>query len=51
MHNSCAGGSDPGVVFAWKAALNLTNAFAELSEFELIGMSISTFAIGKLTLK
>ena len=34
------GGTDPGVVVAWEAALNLTNAFSGLEDFELIVMDI-----------
>jgi hypothetical protein len=36
----CPGGTDPGVVVAWEVALNLTNAFSELLDFELIVMDI-----------
>lgn len=36
----CPGGTDPGVVVAWEVALNLTNAFSGLEDFELIVMDI-----------
>jgi len=34
------GGTDPGVVVAWEVALNLTNAFCGVEDFELIVMDI-----------
>lgn len=36
----CPGGTDPGVVTIWEAALNLTDAFEGLVDFELIAMDI-----------
>ncbi|KAG0646648.1 hydrolase [Hyphodiscus hymeniophilus] len=36
----CPGGTDPGVVVAWEVALNLTNAFLGLEDFEIIVMDI-----------
>lgn len=45
----CPGGTDPGVVVAWEVALNLTNAFSGLTDFELIVMDIrGTFSSNPL---
>jgi hypothetical protein len=32
------GGTDAGVILAWEIALNYTNAFNELLEFDILGM-------------
>jgi hypothetical protein len=37
VHLSNGGGSDAGVVVAWEVALNLTNAFDGLEDFDLLG--------------
>jgi hypothetical protein len=36
----CLGGTDPGVVVAWEVALNRTNAFDGLLDFEVVVMDI-----------
>lgn len=36
----CPGGTDPGVVTIWEVALNLTNAFSGLLDFQIIAIDI-----------
>jgi hypothetical protein len=43
MHSN-PGGSDPGVVVAWEVALNITNAFDGLLDFDLLGTLPVTMA-------
>lgn len=43
MDFSNPGGSDAGVIVAWEVALNLTNAFDSLLDFDLFGEFIVFF--------
>jgi hypothetical protein len=45
----CPGGTDPGAVTIWEAALNISNAFTGLLDFELVAMDIrGTFSSNQL---